>query len=769
MVTIPTPQQPGQPIGSVQTVDAQTPFQNIRPASTAGVGAAAEQTAGLLGAVGDVGMQLAGALSKRRNDIAMRQIETQAMQFERDLLNPTSGVLSRRQGNAVGITNEAGSQLDQFRDRMLSEYGEGLSSSGRQAIEQYLDGFSQRAWKTAAAHELRETKQYEETMFDAQMEALGDRATIFAGDPDAVGSIVNRTIQIAEDHAASLGITDPAARDQFVQDKTTSTLVASANALASTDPERASQLLDEGVKLGVMDPTDAQRAQQQLKPLVIKQKARQAVDLARAADTSQDGVISADPGQYRVNPVMNPLIGTREGASRMLRPDAVQNLDEVLAGPFSVLQSMVPFELQINDALAKEGTSRERNTPGSQHFHGKALDINMKGLSPAQRMDVVNKALAAGFTGFGFGRNILHLDTGPRRSWTYGNDTFGGVSAADLDRKVRGYDAPPVNPQRFRSGSEVIANIEDPEVRAEAEKQYNAAVNAEYTRTQREGALVANDIITQVSEAHANGLPNPVDDLLSQPGVRAALGSRVDTVESYAAKRYSGEDIKTDPDAYSALTNMMYSNPAEFAKVDLTADYAHALSPGNLRQMIDAQAKIRGDAQNPDRTPVSMSNIRSNVLPTIETFQVDEDSADFVTNTVVNQVAQFITSEVDRTGRAPNMLQQQSYAKTIMTQLTTTEVPLFDPAGLNNAETRENLATVMQAASTMSIDDLLDTDIQMTYPNPQGGSVTVQIRRARVEEFIRQFSRTQMRTPTPGEIIYALQLSPPPELRGDAP
>lgn len=137
---------------------------------------------------------------------------------------------------------------------------------------------------------------------------------------------------------------------------------------------------------------------------------------------------------------MNPLF-TMEGASHMTSPHAAEAMDALLRGPYARLTSSLPFPLVINDAIARAGTSREHNTPGSQHFQGRAIDISLAGLDDNQRLALVRAAHAAGFTGFGFGRNILHIDLGPARSWNYssGSDTFaGGFTNAQMAEMVAG-------------------------------------------------------------------------------------------------------------------------------------------------------------------------------------------------------------------------------------------------------------------------------------------------------------------------------------------
>jgi hypothetical protein len=122
--------------------------------------------------------------------------------------------------------------------------------------------------------------------------------------------------------------------------------------------------------------------------------------------------------------------------STMTRPEAVENMSRVLSGPFTALQERFGRNLVLNDALAQAGTSRESNTPGSRHFHGDAIDIDISGMSNEERLQLVRDATAVGFQGFGLGNGILHIDMGERRSWNYDNDSYGGMSIAEVQSMI---------------------------------------------------------------------------------------------------------------------------------------------------------------------------------------------------------------------------------------------------------------------------------------------------------------------------------------------
>jgi peptidoglycan hydrolase-like protein with peptidoglycan-binding domain len=140
-------------------------------------------------------------------------------------------------------------------------------------------------------------------------------------------------------------------------------------------------------------------------------------------------------GTLRINQGMGPLLDLDGSQSRLTQRDAGAEMQATIRMARRMAE-IFGQPITINDAIAKAGTSRERDTQGSQHFHGTALDLDVSGFSDEEKLQLVSAAMQAGFTGFGFGQSILHVDRGPRRHWAYGNSTYGGVSVADLGATV---------------------------------------------------------------------------------------------------------------------------------------------------------------------------------------------------------------------------------------------------------------------------------------------------------------------------------------------
>ena len=160
-------------------------------------------------------------------------------------------------------------------------------------------------------------------------------------------------------------------------------------------------------------------------------------DVTTENQPTNSSIINLGDVDVAVNASMKPLVNSLEGASSRVVAGADVRMEGLITGPFQAMQRAFGSALVINDAIAKDGTSRESETPNSRHFHGDAIDISTAGMSDEEKMRLVDAALAAGFQGFGFGNNILHVDLGSRRAWAYGNDTFGGMSVAELKAKIR--------------------------------------------------------------------------------------------------------------------------------------------------------------------------------------------------------------------------------------------------------------------------------------------------------------------------------------------
>ncbi len=74
--------------------------------------------------------------------------------------------------------------------------------------------------------------------------------------------------------------------------------------------------------------------------------------------------------------------------------------------------------LTVNSATrCPRHNAAEGGKPASAHLTGKGFDIK---IGEHDRAVLLDEAERAGFTGFGFGLTILHVDVGRKRQWDYG-------------------------------------------------------------------------------------------------------------------------------------------------------------------------------------------------------------------------------------------------------------------------------------------------------------------------------------------------------------
>jgi len=157
-------------------------------------------------------------------------------------------------------------------------------------------------------------------------------------------------------------------------------------------------------------------------------------DVLEGGASKVEGSALVSKINYGINtsPTMKPLLEATGKQSSLTKAYASEHMDDLLSGPYQQLQARLNKPLVINDAIAKSGTGRESSTKNSEHFHGNALDISTVGMTNAEKLELVAAAKEVGFQGYGFGENILHLDVGSKRAWSYGNTTYGGMNVSTL-------------------------------------------------------------------------------------------------------------------------------------------------------------------------------------------------------------------------------------------------------------------------------------------------------------------------------------------------
>jgi hypothetical protein len=103
-------------------------------------------------------------------------------------------------------------------------------------------------------------------------------------------------------------------------------------------------------------------------------------------------------------------VNSPDDGSLVINEDALDKLER--------MRIKVGKPLKINSAYRSiKHNKKVGGEKGSMHRQGRAFDISNKGHNP---YDLYQAAIDAGFTGFGFYRTFLHVDTGNKRWWEGG-------------------------------------------------------------------------------------------------------------------------------------------------------------------------------------------------------------------------------------------------------------------------------------------------------------------------------------------------------------
>jgi hypothetical protein len=577
MVRVPTPATQGpQDLGGMETVAAQTPFQQTQLPDLS-------FNARQLSRVGEALGNVASEFGRRERETVLLEAQRDINDWRNGIFNPDSGVLREEGGNAIGATDRTIANAEQFAGVMEQRYGSRLGPSGRLALRTLLQQETQSVATRVISHETGQRRGYEVTLLQANIEDALDQITSNPTNDEVfnqqVGRILTSTTQasvLSGETGTELG--SPAGNRQ--QEALTAAVGARVAALAGPQfrqPGAAMSLLEE--YSDQIDPDTYAELYPQIREANINQRALSEAQAAAITERTgiapmfvpQAGNASAGGAQiidYNGMPLAvvqgtNPLIGSLDGASRLTNPDAAVTLDEMLRGPFMVLQRRLGRTLVIRDAIARAGTSREGETPGSQHFSGAALDIDITNMNYQERLMLVQEAMQLGFRGFGFGNGTMHIDMreGDQPTiWTYAGHEAGwnGLNEVQLRALTSGMQQGSWSPTTAAAtGGDYISSIADPEVRIRAQEAYAADLRFSDAMQSLQRAEILSDIYTQVevdyrAQQEGSGTLGDVSTYLTPENIQA-LGTDAAAARRYIEQIRSGAERVTDQSIYNEL------------------------------------------------------------------------------------------------------------------------------------------------------------------------------------------------------------------------
>lgn len=168
-------------------------------------------------------------------------------------------------------------------------------------------------------------------------------------------------------------------------------------------------------------------------------------ELASPATADRVNQILAERGLPPVPQIIQPSqLRPDQGSIFVGRDGAPANVDGVngeVLRRLAITQDR--FGKQIPIISGHRTPTENANAKGarrSQHMEGNALDLDVRGLSKAERLKLIETASMAGFTGIGVYDNTIHLDMGARRSWgpSYKRASVPGWAEDTVQRHLNG-------------------------------------------------------------------------------------------------------------------------------------------------------------------------------------------------------------------------------------------------------------------------------------------------------------------------------------------
>lgn len=283
------------------------------------------------------------------------------------------------------------------------------------------------------------------------------------------------------------------------------------------------------------------------------------------------------------------------------RPGDTMNLDDAFADNLAALIEDAPAHIKDGLGLGSAYRSNERQkvlfensdktgrtvaypagyekpdgsiARGSNHLHGRAVDLTYKGTrldkAPKEVRDWVHQNAANYGLRFPMSYEPWHIE--PIKGGTV-------VPARD------GVSARSTMPS-YGEAMDRINQITDPDVRASAFKQLNAQFEMRSKAESADASAAKSEIWTLMLQ----------NTPLSQIPLDLKIAAGREAVSGFMEFESKAGDVKTDPTAYSSLNNMAAADPANFAQLDLTApEIINSLSREDWKALSNKKSSILGD------------------------------------------------------------------------------------------------------------------------------------------------------------------------------
>ncbi len=767
MVTIPTPQQQGQPVGSVQTEAARTPSIQVRAADLSQPGRDMQAMGGAL-------QGIAEELELNRQRVRMRQGEYAMQQWQRDnIYNPQTGLYTRRGGQAYGSADSYYAAAEAERERIMTEYGGDLMGSNREALDHRLRGATNGVYTAAATYELDENRSYEAGLHAATIETNSDRVATYWNNDEEYESAITSTINVATDEAEGQSSD---ALSAHVQERTTAVALSRANRLVTEAPDMVEEFVQREMETGRIDRTEGEAWLAQNEPAIIENQAQMVVY----------GAQQGQPTATVIDPVAGSPLSTF--MQRMIMRESsniADRVDDADGTHFGLFQFGAARFQEVKDAgiVPADMTLREFASEENRALQMRAGEWHFR--------DIDRFIDAGGYLDKGWSRDGLRAAAhiggkGGMHAFVMGGGVGGSGEARDKLGTSRGdyytlFSGHPrstaPSPDRQIADLGNSDSMRDRQVADRAGQLLEAQRARQHRADQRLQSQTFSDIVADFERSRQDGIDFDLNNYLSTPGVIETLGEKVETLQDYITRQETEADVVTSPQTIQDLEAIIRTDPQRFVEANLIADYSDTLSnadlEGYLREQTDVAtnlAKIAAGGEGDHWTRSLTTSMVSDVVAANPTLALNaRTSGKNVSEAALqNQLIQQAMG-LARTFKATNGREASDMELNgIVRNLLASEVANYDPAGsgpgINAQRTEEELQHILRQADQQPIARFMtegEIDLTLSYNLADGTVLQHDVTSDEFSSVFNGLRSVYKRLPLASEVIAAMQTFPP--------
>lgn len=228
------------------------------------------------------GAEIADTLGKQEDNRKLMELQNATKAWERENLFGPNGVYSRRNGNAIGATDEMEQRTEEATRQILDRME--MSGRARRTAEQWLSSRRQTVLDSVARHELTEREKYNGELMASSLQNSVEEAALFFNQPERFAAARERVRIEATEVGRTKGY-DGDALDEFVDNHVSDmNALGIRRAISAGRTDVAQGILETAVEGGDLEGDQIPQLEEMVRSASNQQRAFQLTEAALAAN-----------------------------------------------------------------------------------------------------------------------------------------------------------------------------------------------------------------------------------------------------------------------------------------------------------------------------------------------------------------------------------------------------------------------------------------------------------------------------------------------------